>query len=510
MQSANRVAVNTVIQYIQLIVNVLVGLISVRLILGALGRDDYGIYSLVAGVIALISFISTSIAQTSVRYISVSLGTGDVKAVKETVSSCFSLHLYMSLVLVALLEALAPFLFNGFLNIPESRLTAAKIVYHCMVFTLCLNISNSPFNAVLYAHEKFIVTSSIAILNAVLKLFIALYISIVSSDRLIVYGVLMALITVIDVSCFQIIIHRLYPKEISYKLKRIKSIKHIASFAGWTLFDTAGSMFTNQGYAILYNKFFGPAMNTVYGLSQQLSGQVYSISRSVVTTFKPQIMKSYGSGDRDRTMRLSMTAGKMGFLMMCFVAIPLIVMMPEVLELWLKKGNYPKETIFFSRLMIIDILLEQLTVGLVFSNQAIGNVKWFSIIVSTIRMLAIPVSLLCFLFGLPAEWGVIMCLVFEGTSSVSRVFVMSKIAGISICRFFRDVFLSVAPAFIIGFSVCWFIYGYVNGVSGMLISIIVTSVVFVLSSYYISLSKEERVAVVGIVITVLKKLHKEQ
>ena len=214
MQAANRVAVNTIIQYVQLIVNVLVGLISVRLILNALGKDDYGIYSLVGGVIALISFISASISQTSIRYISVALGTGDIYLVRKTVSSCFSLHFYMSLVLAIVLELLVPLLFTGFLNIPETRMTASKMVYHCMVLTLFLNICNSPFNGLLYAHEKFVVTSSIAILNAVLKLFIALYISIVSVDRLVVYGVLMAAISIIDVFLYQILINKLFHDEV--------------------------------------------------------------------------------------------------------------------------------------------------------------------------------------------------------------------------------------------------------------------------------------------------------
>ena len=136
MNSANKVAINTIIQYVQLVVNVLVGLISVRLILGALGKNDYGIYSLVGGVIALISFISASVAQTSVRYISVSLGIKDENKIRETVSSCFSLHFYLSLLLVAVLELMVPLLFNGFLNIPENRLLAAKMVYQCMIVTL--------------------------------------------------------------------------------------------------------------------------------------------------------------------------------------------------------------------------------------------------------------------------------------------------------------------------------------------------------------------------------------
>lgn len=509
MQSANRVAINTTVQYIQLIINVLVGLVSVRLILGALGKSDYGIYSLVGGVIALVSFISASVSQTSIRYVSIALASEDILNVRKTVSSCFSLHFYLALLLVAILELLCSFLFSGFLNIPSERIGAAEWVYQCMILTLFLNISNSPFTAVLYAHEKFVVTSSIAILNAILKLFIAIYVSIVSFDRLMTYGVLMMTITIIDVLCYQIIVNRLYRIELSYGLRNIKDIKSIASFAGWTLFDTAGSMFTNQGYAILYNKFFGPVMNTVYGLGQQLSAQIYSVSSSAVTTFKPQIMKSYGGGEKDKSMRLSMTAGKVGFFMMCLVAIPLVVMMSEVLDLWLKSGNYPIETIFFARLMIIDILLEQLTVGLVYANQAIGRVKWFSIIVSSIRMMAIPTSLICFLCGMPARWGVIMCLLFEGTSSISRVFVMHKIAGLNIAFFFKEVYLRVTIPFIAGFICCIVIYQFSHSIGWMIITVITNAIVYITLFYFVGFNSIEKNTIKSIVLNVINKLKRK-
>lgn len=508
MQSANRIAINTVVQYIQLIVNVLVGLLSVRLILGALGKSDYGIYSLVGGVIALVSFISASVSQTSIRYISISLASNHSSHIKQTVSSCFSLHLYLAFFLVAILELLCPFFFTGFLNIPPERIEAAELVYQCMVLTLFLNISNSPFTAVLYAHEKFIVTSSIAILNAVLKLFIAIYVSLVPFDKLMTYGILMMLITIIDVICYQIIVNRMYRSELSYRLRKVKEIKNMASFAGWTLFDTAGSMFTNQGYAILYNKFFGPVMNTVYGLGQQLSAQIYSVSSSAVTTFKPQVMKSYGSGEKERSMRLSMTAGKVGFFMMCLVAIPLVVMMPDVLDIWLKSGNYPIETIFFSRLMIIDILLEQLTVGLVYANQAIGKVKWFSIIVSSIRMMAIPASLLCFMYGMSAEWGVIMCLLFEGASSISRVFVMHRIADLNVTVFFKEVYLRVAIPFIAGFICCVAFYQFSHSFDWMVITVIANAVVYITLFYFIGFNRLEKESIKRLAANVLTRIKR--
>ena len=412
----------------------------------------------------------------------------------------------MSLVLVALLEFLCPILFSGFLNIPEERIDAATWVYQCMIVTLFLNIVNTPFVALLYAHEKFFITSSVAIFNAILKLGVAFYVSIVAFDRLLTYGLLMMTITAIDFICYQIIINIKYGSFVFLKLKKIKDIKSIASFAGWTLYDTAGSMFTNQGYAILYNKFFGPVVNTVYGLGQQLSAQVYSISSSAVTTFKPQIMKSYGGGHTERAMRLSMTAGKVGFFMMCMVAIPLIIMMPDVLDLWLKEGNYPLETIFFARLMILDILLEQLTVGLVYANQAIGKVKLFSIVVSSIRMMAIPASLIAFMCGMPAKWGVVMCLVFEGTSSISRVFVMNRIAGIRIDTFFKEVYLRVAIPFIIGFICCYFLYCFSHSVLWMILTVVSNAVIYAGLFYVIGFNRIEKNSVLGIVSNYYKRI----
>ena len=491
MQSANRVALNTIIQYVQLIVNVLVGLVSVRLILGALGECDYGIYSLVGGVIALVSFISSSIAQTSIRFISISLSKKN-EEIKKTVSSCFSLHLYLAFTLVILLIALIPFLFNGFLNIPEDRQRTAVWVYLFMNLTLFLNILNTPFIAIIQAHEKFVISSSIAILSAIMKLCTAIFVSNATTDRLMIYGFLMMLITIVEVSIYQIIVNYNYREILSYRLERIKELNKITSFAGWTLFDTAGAMFTNQGYAVLYNKFFGPIMNTVYGLSQQLSAQVYSISSSVVTTFKPQIMKSYGEGDKERSLRLAYTAGKMGFFMMSIVAIPFIVMMPDVLNLWLKEGNYPVQTIFFARVLIIDILIEQLTIGLVYANQAIGKVKWFSIVVSTIRMSAIPASIILFFCGFPAEWGVIMCLLFETTSSLSRVLVMHRISGISVLSFFKDIYFRVFFPFVISFVLCYLLYHQFHTINWMLLTILINSAFFIVLYYVIALNILEK------------------
>lgn len=499
MKTVNKVAVNTIVQYIQLIINVIISLITVRLVLSALGKVDYGIYSLVGGVIALISFISSSISQTSIRFISVSLGGGEMNKVRETFSICFSLHLYMAITLVIVFEIVGFFIFDSFLNIPEERVIAAKMVYQCMIINVFISIVNSPFIALISAQENFVFASFVGILNAFLKLAIAFLITVYQSDKLILYSILLSGVAIIDMLFYQIYSWKKYPNCISLKLVGFKPLRNVTSFAGWTLFDTFGSMVTNQGYAILYNKFFGPVMNTTYGLSQQVGGQLFNISRVVVVTMKPQIMKSYGGGDLKRSLRLSMTAGKIGFSMMALIAIPLIVMMPDVLDIWLKKENVPELTVFFTRIIILDIMIEQLTSGLVYSNQAIGNIKWFSIIVSTIRMLAIPASLICFMYGMPATYGVVMCLIFEGAASISRIFIMHKIAGLDTMDFFRTVIVKIFLPFSLTFISCWMMYKYWKGLFAMAIITIICACLYATCLYLVGLTTEERISVSSII-----------
>ena len=100
-------------------------------------------------------------------------------------------------------------------------------------------------------------------------------------------------------------------------------------------------------------------------------------------------------------------------------------MMPEVLDLWLKE--YPEGTVLFSRLLLIACMANQLTMGLFYANQAIGDIKWFSIVVSTLRMLSLPVSWLFLRMGYPAYVAIVVFVVCESLGAFSRVLIMSKL-----------------------------------------------------------------------------------
>ncbi len=503
MQTANRVAFNTVVQYVQLVLNVVIGLISVRLILAALGKIDYGIYDVVGGTVTLLSFITTSLSQASMRFISVSIGKNNLDEIRKTFRICFWLHCSIALLLTIIIEFVGLFIFDGFLDIPEDRLFAAKVVYHCVTFTLVLKIIVSPYRALINSHEKYWYTSIIGILNSVLKLVIAIVITYWYSDKLIAYGVLLMLITVVDFILIAGYVTYLYKAQISYEKTTFREMRHVTGFVGWTLLDVLGSVVNRQGYAIMLNRFFGPITNATFALSTQLSGHMYSVSASAVGTMKPQIMKSFGAGDHDRMFRLSMTAGKIGFALMSVVCVPLLVMMPFILTLWLK--DYPEGTVLFSRLMILACMAEQLTRGLVFANQAVGNIKWFSIIVSLVRGLALPVSWLFLLLGYPDYVAIIIFLICETLGSFSRVIVLSKISKFNRHVFYKQVILKILPPVLAAFFICILLNHYISGWIGLVLSVLVTTIVYCLLVYYFGLTQEEKNSMHGVLNSIVSR-----
>ena len=224
---------------------------------------------------------------------------------------------------------------------------------------------------------------------------------------------------------------------------------------------------------------------------------MYTISASVINTMKPQIMKSQGVGDEGRMFRLSLTAGKFGFSMMSLVAIPLLVMMPDVLSLWLKE--VPEGTVLFARLMVAACMCEQVTKGLVYANQAVGNIKWFSISISTIRVLALPISWVLFCLGAPAYAAIVVFFICETIGSFSRVIILSKISNFKASSFIYSVFLQLLPPFVLSIVLCALCYHFYSGIWGMILVCIINVICYAIIMFLVGLTKEEKQAIIGII-----------
>ena len=432
MKASSRIIINTLAQYSKTFLNIIFTLYSTRLILSSLGVEDYGIYTLLAGVVAMLAFITNALSTTTQRFLSYNYGKFSLDVVKRVFNNSLIIHICFGLLLVLFLSMLSPFLFDGFLNIPDLRIGAAKTVYYVVVIILFITFSTSPFRALLIAHENIVFLSIVDVLDGILKVLIAIVLSYISYDKLIAYSIFLGGIKIFNFLAISLFAFNKYSEcrnpSISYFDKSY--IRELFSFAFWNIYSVGCIVGRTQGIAIVINKFFGAAMNAAYGLGFQIAGYVNFMSESLLNAIKPQIMKSEGAENRERVLFLSELASKYSFFLLSTLAIPCIFEMPTLLALWLKE--VPENAVLFSRMVMIAALMDTLTIGLGSANQAIGNIKEYSLVVNTTKLITLPIVCICLAIGLNVTSVAICYIAFEFVCAMIRLPFLHKNGGLDL------------------------------------------------------------------------------
>ena len=367
MTAVHRVAKNTGILYIRMAITVFISLYSTRLILTALGVEDFGLYALVGGLIAMLGFLNSSMAAATQRFMSFAQGAGEINKVKSIFNMSTLLHVVIAIAVALVLEVAGYFFFNGLLNIAADRLAVANWVYQFMVVSTLFTIISVPYEAVITSHENMLFYAVIGVVESILKLAIALYITYgtmhlpvglsISTeqvgitystfDNLIIYGFLMAVLSILMLIVRRVYCHRKYAEcEFNFKKYYDKDLfKQISHFAGWSFLGSASSMIANYGQGIVLNVFFGTAVNAAQGVAAQLSGQLGAVSNTLIKALNPMIAKSEGAGDRALMLKATMMGSKVSFFLVMIFYIPFLIEMPLILKLWLK--NIPDFAIMF-------------------------------------------------------------------------------------------------------------------------------------------------------------------
>ncbi len=450
MNHSKRVMLNSVILYIKIIITMLISLVSVPMILNALGKSDYGLYNLIAGVISMLSFLNASMSITTQRYLSVAVGEKNNEKLNNIYNTSLVLHLIVGVIIVVLFEICYLFLFDGFLNIEPKRIHAAKIVYQFIVASTFFTIISVPFGALMNAKENMLAFSIIAIIDSLLKLILAFYLSRCTYDRLIVYGACIAVI-----SFFNVLFNQIYTK-IKYKEFRIsfgkyfskEYFKQMFGFAGWNTLGAVAMIGRNQGVAVIFNLFCGTVANAAYGIANQVNGVLGYFSSTFQKALNPQLMQSEGMHDKSRLIRISLISSKYSVWVIALFAIPLIVEMPYVLKLWLK--DVPEYTLRLSQLILVLAIVYQYSVGLMSSIQAVGKIKDYFIVMSVLILMNLPICYCVLKFGMPLYYCIIVFIIIEFISLITRLFMAQKIVGIKVFEFVKKVVLPTASSILIG------------------------------------------------------------
>jgi len=493
MHQAKRVAKNTGILYGRMLVTVFISLYTTRLVLNALGAADFGLFNLVAGLIAMLGFLNASMAGATQRFISYAQGANDLKNVKSIFNVSIVLHLIIVVLVIIFLEITGYIFFKSVLNILPARLETAKLIYQFMVISTFFAIISVPYEAVITSFENMTFYAFLGIFESVCKLAIAYFITFSSIDHLYLYGLLIAILSFFLYLIRIIYCHKNYECcVINFKKYfDIHSFKKMTNFASWSLLSSAGSILSNYGQGIIINLFFGTIVNAAQAVANQVSGQLSVLSTSVLKAINPVIGKSEGAGNRELLMKATILGSKVSFFLLMVVHIPFLIFMPLLLNIWLK--NIPEYAIVFCRLLLIRNLIEQLFIPVVPSIYAQGNIKGYQIASSAIMFLPLIISYLFFKFGYPPQTLYVIYIFYSIFASIIILYFANKNLNLSIKSFLNNVVFRCIISFIIVFIAVLVPYSLIGDeIIRLVSSVVINVIVFLFVAYYVGLSVNEK------------------
>lgn len=507
MDAKTRIIVNTSAQYIKTIVSGVITLYSSRVILSSLGVDDFGIYTLVAGVVMMLSFLTNALSSTTQRFISYYQGSGEMPKVKAALTNSLCIHAVLGLIFAVLFLTLTPFLFNGFLNISSSRIGAATSIYFAVISTLFVSFLNAPYRAVLISHENIVYISVIDTLDASLKLLIALSLSWVGFDKLVFYGWALLIIQLFDLVASALFCYIKYEECTWPRFGEISRpyMKGLMSFAGWNIYSLACTYGRTQGIAIVLNKFLGTAVNAAYGIGIQLTSYANYMSESLLNAIRPQIIKAEGAEEREKMFLLSEKASKFSFFLLSLLSIPCVFEMPQLLHLWL--GTYPQESQVFCQCFLLASLVDSLTIGLHTANQAIGNLKRFALVINTTKLFTLPIALLLLNMGYGAKAVGISYVAIEFLCALLRMYVMRP-DSLDVRRFLHNVFGKITIPLMAYLIIVCIIEIFVTSNYRALITFASSLLIYTPLIYIFGLERNEQELISSIINKLFKKVIK--
>lgn len=507
MNETNRVVKNTFILYGRMAITVFFSLYTTRLTLSALGVTDFGIFNVVAGAILLLTFLNTAMSAATQRFMSYAEGAGDTAKLKSIFNVSVVLHLIIAAMVLVVLEAVGYFLFNGVLNIPEARIGVARVIYQFMIFSTLFTIISVPYDAVINAHENMFLFAILGVIEAVLKLAIAISLLHTSWDRLTQYGALTVLLSIFLLLIRRIYCHRKYAEcEIKIRLYFNRPIfKEMTSFAGWSFLGSSSSILANYGQGIVMNMFFGTVVNAAQGIANQVSGQLSAFAGTMQKALNPMIAKSEGGGKREFMLKASMAGSKISFFLLMFFFIPVLLEMPYIFSIWLK--NVPDYAIIFCRLLLIKNLIEQTFVTLNSTIAAVGNIKKFQIYSSVLTLFPLPISYFLFANSYPPYFIYIIFIGYALLYGLLTLYFANRTCGLSIITYYKEVIVKCILLFSLVLGISYVpVFFFEEGVKRLLSVLILSTVSFSFLVFFIGFSAEERSGGVSMVRSILSKL----
>ena len=491
--SANkRIAKNTLVLYVRMLFTMGISLFTSRVILQTLGVEDYGISSVVGGVISMFTFINAAMVSSTQRYLNFELVRGDANQLRSVFSTSLQIHALIALAIIVLSETVGLWFLNEKLVIPEARMTAAMWVYQCSILSCAVSIMSTPYNAVIVAHEKMSAFAYISILDVSLKLLVVYLLVVLPFDKLIILAILNLLVQLFIRYIYTIYCHRHFP-ESYFQFRFNKTLfKEMFGFAGWSFWGNLAAILYTQGLNMMLNIFFGPIVNAARGIAVQVQSAVQQFVGGFQTALNPQITKNYASNNLPQMHSLMFRSARFSFLLLFFLSLPVLMETNFILTLWLK--TVPDDAVIFTQIMICISLIYTTANPCVIANQATGKVKIYQMVVGGILLLILPISYVVLKLGAPAYSVFIVHFCIESLAQFSRMYMLRKLIHLPLWQYMKNIYIPIVSTVAIAIILPLVVRMQVAEGWLRFLAVGFTCVLSVgASSYFIGFTKQERV-----------------
>ena len=451
-QGNRRIAKNTLIVYVNMFINMLIGLFTSRLILQALGVSDYGLYSVVGGVVGLFTFVFGSLSTTTIRFINVERGKADGD-LNKVFNVCNVVHIAMALIILIIAEIVGVYYINHFLNVETGKEADAMFIFQVSIIVSCIGVTNVPFSSLFNATEKFLFNAIVSIGLKVLQLVLVIWLLYYEGNRVRAWACISALSTAISFAVYHLYCYKYWPEIIKWRFVKEKALyKEAIVFNNYNLLSTAAIMGRNQGSSLLINFFFGTVVNGAFAVAKTVESYVMALAGNFDGASSPQITQSYSKGDMDRVVYLVCKIGKYCIFIMMLFFFPLIAEMDFVLHVWLKE--VPEGALQFCNMTLIVAFISVTGGGIVQVINASGKISKFKTTFSIMMLSCLPIGYVMLKMGIEPYIMIGMFAVIDAIWRVVQLVFMKRLLGFPILTYVREVY---RPSLIITIIVSAFI-----------------------------------------------------
>lgn len=490
-----RIAKNTILLYFRMLVTMTISLFTSRVVINALGLENYGIYNVVAGVVVLFSFVNNAMAIGTQRHISYELGKSEGR-VSEIFSACLKIHVALGFLVVLLGEVFGLWFLNSELNIPQERMIAANVIYQIALLNCFISIVKTPYDATIIAYERMSFYAYMSIFDAVAKLLMISLLTMIPYDKLITYSSIILFVSIVGLLIQIFYMHKHLPSIRIVAIKDRKLYTYLLSFSGWTLFGSVANILETQGLSMIINIFFGVVLNAAVGIANQVRGVISQFVNGFQQALNPQLVMTESSGNRSSQFNLIFRSAKFSFYIMFVLSLPIMANLYQILFLWL--GQIPEYTVPICILVIILQLFECMSSPLYTTIFAIGKIKRYQMIVALLRSFSVFSAYIICHFDLQPYLIYLMPCIVSAVLLAYRVWFIHKEIAMPILSFLKQVIIPILTICVATIVPLFFFKQYVHSNGSIIQLTIETCCIVIVTSitiFYMGINQSERLLI---------------